>query len=390
MIDRRRLAVSVTFLVFGVAGGSVVPRLPSFKEQLHLTDGQVGIAFLGFAIGGISGALISRLVIGRDARLFARLCVLGLCASLAGPGLAANFGTLVASFYVIGCFSGFLDVLSNALGAQLEKSEGRPLINGFHGFWSLGAVAGSIAAAAAAYLGVTPIAQFIAVGLIAASASFPVLRSLPVYGGAGEAVLPVHGRRAPAAAAVLAVAVICFTGVVAEGGTSDWSPLFLRELSHASPAIAASGITFFSLAAMLVRFSADRLTARAGQAMVARLGAVTAVAGLVLAIASPALPTAIAGFTLVGIGTAVVLPLSFAAGANLGSSGTPLALVMASTYAGTIAGPPTIGAAADHVGLRAAMAIPLLAAVVVLLLGGFLGRAQANPQMKRITASIPR
>lgn len=189
---------------------------------------------------------------------------------------------------------------------------------------------------------------------------------------------------------MLAVAVMCFTGVVAEGGTSDWSPLFLRELSHASPAVAASGITFFSLAAMLVRFRADRLTARTSRETVARIGAATAVAGLVLAIASPALPTAIAGFALVGMGTAVVLPLAFAAGANLGSSGTPLSIVMASTYAGAIAGPPAIGALADHFGLRAAMAVPLFAAVVVLLVGGSLGRAQASPQMNRITASMPR
>jgi MFS family permease len=46
---------------------------------------------------------------------------------------------------------------------------------------------------------------------------------------------------------------------------------------------------------------------------------------------------------------------------------------MASAYAGTIAGPPLIGAAADHVGLRVAMAIPLLAILVVLALAGNLG-----------------
>jgi MFS family permease len=86
----------------------------------------------------------------------------------------------------------------------------------------------------------------------------------------------------------------------------------------------------------------------------------------------PALPSAVAGFTIVGMGTAVVLPLVFAAGANLSHTGTSLAFVMAAVYAGTIAGPPLIGAAADHVGLRLAMTIPLVAAVAVLLLAGSL------------------
>jgi fucose permease len=386
LIDRRRLAVSITFLAFGIAGGSVIPRVPYFKEHLHLTDGQVGIAFLGFSIGGITGALVARLLIGRDARLSTRLCVLGLCAALAGPGLAQSFGQLIASFYVIGCFWGVLDVLANALGAQLENTTGRPLINGFHGFWSLGAVVGSLIAAAAAFLNVGPLTQGVIVGLVLAASTAWFLSGLPAYDRAPAAGV----GRAVVTGGVVAVAAMCFTGIIAEGGTSDWSPLFLRELSRASPAVAASGITFFSLAAMLVRFRADRLTARTSPETVARLGAIIAAGGLVLAITSPALPTALAGFTLVGVGTAVVLPLAFAAGANLGSSGTPLALVMASTYAGTIAGPPAIGAAADHVGLRLAMAIPLLAAAAVLLLGGSLRRAQASPQTNRITASIPR
>ena len=100
--------------------------------------------------------------------------------------------------------------------------------------------------------------------------------------------------------ATTAVAAMCFASVIAEGGTSDWSPLFLRELSHASPALAAAGFSGFTLAATLVRFRADRITARTSRRTVARTGATIAVAGLALAIAFPALPTALLGFALVG------------------------------------------------------------------------------------------
>src|SRR5207245_3992318 len=171
-------------------------------------------------------------------------------------------------------------------------------------------------------------------------------------------------------AAVLGLVTMSFAAVIAEGGTSDWSALYLREISHANPGVAAAGFSGFTIAATLVRFRADLLTARTGQAAVARIGALMAVGGLALAIAFPWLPIAVAGFAIVGMGTAVVLPLAFAAGANLGRTGTSLALVMAATYAGTIAGPPLIGTAADHIGLRFAMAIPLVAAVAVLLLSG--------------------
>ena len=77
--------------------------------------------------------------------------------------------------------------------------------------------------------------------------------------------------------------------------------------------------------------------------------------------------TAIAGFMLVGAGCAVMVPLAFSAGANLARSGTALSIVTGAGYAGSIVGPFLIGSTSDRVGLRAALAIPLAAALAVLV-----------------------
>lgn len=89
---------------------------------------------------------------------------------------------------------------------------------------------------------------------------------------------------------------------------------------------------------------------------------------LAMAIAFPALPAPLIGFTLAGVGAAVLFPLAFSAAANLGQSGTALTLVTSSGYAGSIIGPAVIGAAADHAGLRWAISVPLVAAMVVMIL----------------------
>ena len=383
MIGRDRAAVSVSFLAFGITVGGLIPRVPALKDQLHLTDGQVGLALLGASLGGVTGALASRLVINRGARLFIRAGTIGLCIATVGPALAANLIELMASLFLIGFVWGFIDVLENALGAQLERSAGKPLINGLHGFWSLGAFAGSLVAGGAAYAGIAPLAQFIGTGLAVALGSAWFLRALPDL-AAADATPDAAPGSIVLTAAVLGLVAMGFAGVIAEGGTSDWSALYLREISHANPGVAAAGFSGFSIAAMLVRFRADLVTARMGQAAMARIGALMAVGGLALAIAVPWLPVAVAGFTIVGMGTAVVLPLAFAAGANLGRTGTSLALVMAATYTGTIAGPPLIGTAADHIGLRIAMAIPLVAALAVLLLAGNLAMRPAATGLRPV------
>ena len=371
-MSRQRRAVSVAFLAFGAVSGSWVPRLPAIKDHLHLSDAQVGYALVFFAVGAVLGATAARLVLSRGSRNWVRAGTVAICVALLGPGLAASFVPLLAATLLLGGCAGFIDVLENAQAAELEREVGRPLINGFHGFWSLGAILGSVGAGTAAFAGVAPLAQFATAAIIAAVASGPLLRDLPDTRSGADRTTPSPPGRSWLMGAVVAVAAIAFAGILVEGGTSDWSALYLREFSHASPGVAAGGFAAFALAATLVRFRADLLTARTNPATVARLGGLIAAIGLALAIAVPALPVAIIGIALVGVGTAVLMPLAFSAGANLGSSGTSLTIVLAAAYAGSIVGPALIGTAADHFGLRVALTILLAAAIVVTALAGTL------------------
>jgi MFS family permease len=68
----------------------------------------------------------------------------------------------------------------------------------------------------------------------------------------------------------------------------------------------------------------------------------------------------------------VLVPLAFSAGANLGRSGSALTFVAAAGYAGSMAGPGLIGIVADHLGLRAALGIPLVASLAVVTLASSL------------------
>ena len=94
------------------------------------------------------------------------------------------------------------------------------------------------------------LAQFIGTGLVVALGSAWFLRGLPDL-AAIEAMPGVAPGRLVLTAAVLGLVAMGFAAVIAEGGTSDWSALYLREISHASPGVAAAGFSGFSIAAML-------------------------------------------------------------------------------------------------------------------------------------------
>jgi MFS family permease len=359
--------VSAAFFFFGTVAGSLVPRMPAFKESLHLTDGQVGLAFVVYAAGAVVGAVIARPILGGGARIWVRVLTVLLAGALITPALAPGFGAFAATFLVLGVFSGVIDVLENSQAAEIERDSGRPMINGFHAFWSLGFVAGGAVAALAAAVGLGPLTHFAIVAAVVAIASVPLLAGVPDTHGGAATLLPSGTTRLRIGTAVGAVAAMAFFGILVESAGGDWGPIYLRDYGKTTLGVAAAVGVAFSIAMTVVRFTADRLTARTSAAVVAALGAVVSMLGIGLAVALPAPVTAIAGFTLVGAGCAVMVPLAFSAGANLGRTGTALTLVTAGGYAGSIVGPLLIGTSADRFGLRLALLIPILAAAAVLL-----------------------
>ena len=358
--------MSAAFFCFGTVAGSLVPRMPAFKESLHLTDGQVGLAFVFYAAGAVAGAVLARPILAGGARRWVRALTVLMLGALIIPALAPGFAVFAAAFLLLGVLGGLIDVLENSQAAEIERDAGRPMINSFHGFWSLGFVAGGVAAAVAAAVGLAPLPHFAIVAAVVDVASVPLLAGVPDTRGGAATLLPSGTTRLRIGTAITAVAAMAFFGILVESAGGDWGPIYLRDFGKTTLAVAATVSVAFSLAMTAVRLTADRLTARSGPAIVVALGSMVSILGVGLAIALPAPATAIAGFTLVGAGCAVMVPLAFSAAANLGRTGTPLSLVLSAGYAGSIVGPWLIGSTADRFGLRAALAIPILAAAAVL------------------------
>lgn len=355
-------------MIFGITAGTLLPRIPALKENLHLTDGDVGAALLALAVGAVLGAGLGRAALKLGARTLVRVVLAGVCLTLILPAVAPSLVAFAAAFGVQGLLVGMLDLLINSQAAEIERDAGRPMINGFHAFWSLGSIVGSIVAAAAAALAISPVAHFAAVALALTLLSVPLLSRLPDTRGGAAVLVPGGTARWRMGTAVAVVAALAFFGIVVESGGADWSAVYLHDFGGAPQDVAALGFAALSVAMTVVRFTADRLTAMTSARMVAGFGGLVGGLGFGLAVAVPAPLVSIVGFALVGAGAAVMVPLAFSAGANLDRAGNALGIVTAAGYAGSIVGPPLIGAAADHIGLRLALVIPAAGGFAVLVM----------------------
>jgi fucose permease len=182
------------------------------------------------------------------------------------------------------------------------------------------------------------------------------------------------GRRGSAARAarwpLIMLGVIGLCSFVGEGAMADWSAIYLRESLDTGPGAAGLGYAGCAIAMTAGRLAGDRVVARFGPVTVLRTGSLIAAAGLALGLLLAHPVAAVSGFTLFGLGVAVVAPVTFSAAGNV--PGVPAAAgisrVTGVGYLGLLGGPPVIGFVAQGVGLAWALAVPAaLAGLIVLL-----------------------
>lgn len=366
-----RAAITTIFALNGAAFAAWYARLPAIADRLELGPGEIGIALLGAPVGlllaqGAIGALIA----GHGSYALLRFAPVA-CAVVVLPALAANLPMLAVAATLTGAANGAMDVTMNAHGLAVERAAGRRLFTSLHAGFSFGALGGAAAAGALAAAGVGPVAHLAAWGLVTAALAALAVRGLLRDAGAGERA--GHARRPRMDARLLAVGVMAFSALIAEGSVSDWSALFLDRVVGAGPGVAPLGLAAFSLTMGVGRLAGDGLATRFGSRALGRGGGALAAAGLGLALAGASTPVALVGFALMGCGLASLFPLALRAAGGQGAAAAPaLAAVSAAGYVGFLVGPPAIGGLAALAGLRAALLLACAACVVAALLAGVL------------------
>ncbi len=280
------------------------------------------------------------------------------------------------ALFLFGAANGALDVSMNAHGVLVERRLGRAVMSSLHGMWSLGGLAG--AGLAALLLPVLPFLTeallALAIGALVAVAALPFLLPSSHDGGNGGATFALPSR------ATLGLGLLCFLCMTAEGAMIDWSALHLRTSLAVGPGLAASGFAAFSAAMATARFGGDGMRNRFGAVALVRWSAILAAAGLAAALVTPWPAMAVAGFALVGLGLANLVPVFFGAAGRIPGqgAGTAIAAVATLGYGGFLLGPPIIGVIAASSGLPAALGLVVLACLAIAVAAQAAGRADSK------------
>jgi MFS family permease len=367
------------FAVSGATQASWMSRLPAIIEQTHTSFVRLGIALVMLGIGTLAAMLLT----GPACDRYGNRPVLGAgfavtLLSVIAVGLSSTPWALALILLAMGVGSGVWDAGMNVQGYAVENELRKHLMSRFHGWWSIGSMAGAGLGLAAARFSVPLLIHLGTVSLVAAA--------LCVYSLSPLAFLADKPHRLDAARPparwpirrLVPIAALMFLGAIVEGTAADWLAVYLNQDRRMSHTGAALGYALFVTAMAAGRLAAERPHRHVGAVGVVRTGALVAGAGVGLVVFTGANWWVYLGALGWGVGICWVFPAALSA---TGNAATPSAVagMTAVGYSASIFGPLAIGWLAHAVGLGTAILTLLPLILVVALLAPVLGAAAPEP-----------
>ncbi|CAI2077838.1 MFS transporter [Serratia fonticola] len=348
-------ATRLAFFIAGLAMATWAPLVPFAKTRIAIDDGSLGLLLLCIGVGSLMAMPLTGLLTGKfGCRRVILLAGIALCIDL--PLLVLMDSTLgmALALLLFGAAIGMIDVAMNIQAVVVERASNRAMMSGFHGFFSVGGIAGAGGVSALLWLGLGPLqATLIAVVAILALLLIASKNLLRESGGDKEGPMFVLPR-----GWVMFIGLLCFIMFLAEGSMLDWSALYLTTMRGMDHSQAGLGYALFSIAMTIGRLNGDRVVNAMGRYQVLLLGSLCAAIGLALAITIDNAIASLIGFMLVGVGASNVVPILFSAAGNQRVMPANLAIASVTTvgYAGILAGPAVIGLIAQISSLTFALA----------------------------------
>jgi MFS family permease len=274
--------------------------------------------------------------------------------SLALIGYTQSVPALVVAVLLFAFTTRIFNIAVNTQAIALQKRMDQKIMGSFHGFWSTGGIFGILFSTLMLKLDYPLHVHFVIVAvaaLLLISYSYQFLLTDDRSESGNKLIL---GKPDPY---IFYLGIVALLSAICEGGMFDWSGIYFQQVLHVK--IFTYGYLIFMTFMALSRFLSDKVITWIGMPRTYIMSAVCIMSGITMAISIPHFWTAMIGFSLVGFGTAAVVPMSYAlAGASRKySPGMAISIIATYSITGMLLGPPLIGYLAHAFNLRISFVI---------------------------------
>ena len=349
---KQRIALSTCFFLSGFCFSSWASRIPTIKTIFNFSEADLGNLLLVMPIASLIGLPISGWMVSKfSSRNPLVLSMLFFAASLFVVGYTTNIVALVIAVAVFSFCMRIINIFMNTQTITLQKKFKRKIIGSFHGIWSAGGLTGVALCTLLLKFNISIATHMLIVTLFTCTSASVAYFYLLKNDRSTSGNKIKFGKPDPF---IFYLGILIFFASVCEGGMFDWSSVYFKDV--VGEEIFTLGYFTFMVFMAISRFSSDRVIEKIGMQKSYYLSAILIVLGIATVILLPYFWPALVGFSLIGLGTAAVIPMIFISAGDSTKYSAGMAISIISTYGilGRLLGPPIIGYLAELFSLKLA------------------------------------
>ena len=347
------MATRLLFFIMAFFVGLWTIRIPTIKDQINTDYFGVGLVMATFAIGSIIAMIFANNVIKMSSTRTVLLYTSILQAVLWLPTpFISSLQTFMVLSFIFGLCYGSFEISCNLYASNLEKREKKSMMSGFHAFWSLGVLAGSIVTSLFLEWNISFLNNVIVYVIILLPFNIFIVFKLHVDKTENTEnkqniffIWPLL---------IFILALISMVNALTEGSVDAWGALYMRDFIQVDGFLIGLATVSFNICMVIGRLSGDWIRDRIGVYNFLTILFLTSIISLFILYTFDTILAALCGFALLGIGTSAIIPIAYSlAGKTEGiDSGAAIAIVSIAVYGTFMGAPATLGIVANNYGVN--------------------------------------
>ena len=362
------LACRVLFFIMAFYVGLWTIRIPTIKDQISTDYLGVGYIMATFAIGSIIAMLFANGIIRRSSCktiLFFSGILQGVL-WLPVP-FVKNLEIFMIVSFIFGLCYGLFEIAYNMYASNIEKRENRSMMSGFHAFWSLGVLLGSVLTSLFLELKISFLSNilFYIVLLIPVHLIFAYNLEIDEKNINEDKkniffIWPLI---------IFLLALLAMASALTEGSVDAWGALYMRDYIKVDGFQIGLATLSFNIFMVLGRLTGDFFRDKFGVYQLLLILIFLTIFSLIILILFNSIFSTIIGFGILGIGSSSIIPIAYSLAGKIKGieSGVAITIISIAVYGTFMAAPASLGFLANIYGVNNIF-VPIIFIFIILLL----------------------
>jgi len=361
-------ASKALFFIAAFSIGLFTIRIPTIRSQIQTDYLGIGYIMVSFAIGSIIAMLFANYLLSKvsSKNILIYASLINWILWLPVP-FVKDLQTFILIAFLFGSSFGFFEICINLQATKIETREKKSMMSGFHAFWSLGVLTGSILTSLFLQWEVSILTNV----LIYLIVMLPI-NILFCFKLTEDRKTSDDGKKNifflwPVL--IVLLAIIAMANVLTEGSVDSWGALYMKDFIKVAGFQVGIATISFNIFMVLGRIYGDSFRDRFGVYILLLASFFITIISLTVLINFNTILSSIIGFALLGLGTSSIVPMAYSLASKVEGidSGVGITIISIAVYATFIGVPGILGFVANSYGINYIFT-PILIIFILLLI----------------------